>query len=569
MGIWYNLFMIRPIPKKRKVFAWISFALTLLVMLVLIVSALMPGKESAAMSGTVGDKLDDILTDSGADDIKRVEPERMLLTAGGETVSRIELICGAAKTLTASLLPENTSVDFRKIEWESANAKIATVKSGKITAKGVGTTTVTAKVAAKESVFATVEVQVKERPATDLQLAFADGTSSAVLEVGRHIALDADLLPKDATDRTLVYRSEDPAVATVDARGLVCGISEGTVRLFVEHPLSAGALTASVTLEVIPEKTPYVPLRSVNFGAIETLYTGDTGALSAHAVPEDASEAVFVYKSSDPAVLRVDSATGEYKALKRGDATVTATYALGNSIAATVPVKVRNRTLGAALSITGAQNQAEDGGYILHVDAGTAGIRFEVRGEASPLYLRFASSDKEIAEVFEDGTLATYRSSKGAEGGFVTLHITVSDHPDFSEEEGLVSVFEVRLTVEKQAFSAGIRNFGTWIRKLFGHFGAFYVLGSLAALTALLFDNGSIKRRILFGVLLFVGGFLFAGLTEILQLPIFTTGRGASFGDVLIDYMGFFPAAAILYCGTMVILAIVTYVKRHKKAEKE
>ena len=425
----------------------------------------------------------------------------------------------------------------------------------------------TATVAEKRSVSASVRVTVREIAATALTLAFTDGSDAATLECGRHAVLDANLLPKDATDRTVAYRSLDPAVATVDERGIVCGVSAGTTEIVAEHVLGKTTLSARVLLEVVAEISPYVPLRSAEFGAAETIFTGETGRLPAQPVPAEASEPLFLYKSSDPSVLRVDSATGEYVALKRGDATVTATYVLDRNITASLPVKVRNRALGASISFAGTANGAADGS--LSVDAGAAGIRLEVHAEVSPVYVRFTSSDPQIAEIFADGTLATYRSSRDAEGGIVTLRVTVADNPEFSEAAGLVNVFEVRLTVAKQAFSAGMSHFGTWIRKLFGHFGAFFVLGGLAALTALLFDNGSVKRRVIFAVLLLFGGFLFAGLTELLQLPIFTAGRGASFGDVLIDFSGYLPAAAILYGGFLLVVAIVLYVRRHKKAKKE
>ncbi len=120
------------------------------------------------------------------------------------------------------------------------------------------------------------------------------------------------------------------------------------------------------------------------------------------------------------------------------------------------------------------------------------------------------------------------------------------------------------LSPNAKPLSSRVNNWHWLIRKLFGHFGAFLLLGALTGITAILFDRESKRRRILTFALLTAFGVLFAGITEILQLDIFTSGRSCSFKDVLIDSCGYLPTFLLTY-GTYLL---VTAVKRRRKSKK-
>ncbi len=77
--------------------------------------------------------------------------------------------------------------------------------------------------------------------------------------------------------------------------------------------------------------------------------------------------------------------------------------------------------------------------------------------------------------------------------------------------------------------------FHTFIRKLFGHFGYFVILGIVSLLFYVYVLSIKLKYKL---IIHFGSGFLFAFLTEFL-LEAITAGRGPSMIDVLIDYSGF------------------------------
>ncbi|MBP5177537.1 MAG: hypothetical protein ILP02_03015, partial [Clostridia bacterium] len=53
-------------------------------------------------------------------------------------------------------------------------------------------------------------------------------------------------------------------------------------------------------------------------------------------------------------------------------------------------------------------------------------------------------------------------------------------------------------------------------------------------------------------------GFAVAGISELLQLPIFTDSRGAAFTDVLIDFSGYALGGALTIAALMVIHLIIS-----------
>ncbi len=129
--------------------------------------------------------------------------------------------------------------------------------------------------------------------------------------------------------------------------------------------------------------------------------------------------------------------------------------------------------------------------------------------------------------------------------GNVTVRVTSNADPSvFAEYTLRVSLFST---------------FKAFVRKFIGHFLLFAILGfGLSSCAILLMKKG----KYLFPVISLTVGFILAGISEALQLPIFTTGRVASWTDILIDVIG-------VICGTAAVAIIVLlYALIKKKADK-
>ena len=121
--------------------------------------------------------------------------------------------------------------------YSSSNEAVATVdQTGKITAVGEGTATITALVtgydAAGKKIYTPEEksYKVTVTPATVAVTGLT--LDAAILRLDNTVkALTATVAPADATDKTVTWVSSDPSVATVDASGNVTPIAKGTATI--------------------------------------------------------------------------------------------------------------------------------------------------------------------------------------------------------------------------------------------------------------------------------------------------------------------------------------------------
>ena len=141
-------------------------------------------------------------------------------------------------TLTVNFTPSDTT-DNKKITWSSSNPKIVSVtpdestKQCTVTALSAGEVTITATSTNGKTAQCKVIV---EAPIYSLALKNLNDetdppSTSAMMYVGKNLALTADYMPKDTTsDTTIVWSSSDPSVASV-ASGKVTALSKGTATI--------------------------------------------------------------------------------------------------------------------------------------------------------------------------------------------------------------------------------------------------------------------------------------------------------------------------------------------------
>ena len=131
---------------------------------------------------------------------------------------------------TLQLTPSFTPADAtnKNVTWSSGNDNVATVdENGIVTAVAAGdaTITVTTEDGGKT---ATCDVTVVV-PVSGVTL---DQTDISLAEY-KTATLTATVAPTDATDKTVTWASSDASVATVDANGVVTGVSPGTATITV------------------------------------------------------------------------------------------------------------------------------------------------------------------------------------------------------------------------------------------------------------------------------------------------------------------------------------------------
>lgn len=176
-------------------------------------------------------------SDDSTDDSSTVpQLEEITLSELTKTLDRYESF-----TLTASV---------GGVTWSSDNESVATVVDGVVSAKGVGTATITA---SKEgAISATCTVTVEDSGAMPI-LQVSDSEITLVKD-GTY-ALTSSVVYKRAeqTDAVITYTSADPTIAIVAADGTVSGLAYGTTTITVSaawKDVETSFLTETITVKV-------------------------------------------------------------------------------------------------------------------------------------------------------------------------------------------------------------------------------------------------------------------------------------------------------------------------------
>lgn len=134
-----------------------------------------------------------------------------------------------------------------------------------------------------------------------------------ILYVGETLSLTARVLPADATEQTIEYKSLNEDVATVSSTGTVTGISAGDVTI----QLSAGGYVKTIDLKV-EVKTSQIKINSIFI----VLKQGETFQLCAEIYPSNATDKNINFSSIDPNIASVSS-SGLVTAGDYGTTTIT------------------------------------------------------------------------------------------------------------------------------------------------------------------------------------------------------------------------------------------------------
>lgn len=289
--------------------------------------------------------------------------------------------------------------------------------------------------------------------------------------------------------------------------------AEGTVHLKFEY---AGK-TAEKTVTVVPGKIPPADFTFTNSRVTKntdgsfslTMEKGEHikniikelgfSPLNKDGKIDDNSAVYFDYETSNGKI--VNCAAYNLHAYKPGTATITYTSLYDKNIKATLHVTVPDVVDG--LTVVAPDRCVKGDKIDLTAYTGgnvTKNVKWEVvKGEGS---------------IDENGVFTSDKSGK------VTVRATYVGRPD--------------LTVEKTITVSVFDTFHTLIRKGLGHFSLFLVLGFGLFGTFFLL----IKPRWVSLPLSLLSAFVVAGISEMFQLPVFTSGRYATWPDVAIDFLG-------------------------------
>lgn len=220
---------------------------------------------------------------------------------------------GSTCVLEAVVVPENAT--NKNVIWSSGNESVVTVDQGG-TVNGVAEGNAVVKAITEDgrlTAVCQVKVAYEIIPVESIEL----DRSEMGLLIDEEVRLNATVLPENASDKAVIWVTDNPDVASVSSDGLVKAVGKGSA--VITARTSDGDKQASCKVTVT------IPVSGVSLEPEElALKVGSEYGLTATVTPSNASNKNIEWTSSNASVASVD-ANGNLTALAVGETTITVT----------------------------------------------------------------------------------------------------------------------------------------------------------------------------------------------------------------------------------------------------
>ncbi len=504
-----------------RIIAIAALICTIVVIVVMMAESAMPGDESAEQSNSLASSIQNTFGSEKEDvSVERLELEEL----GGFT--------DETYALSPIFYPENAS--DRQVRFSSSDEDIATVDdNGVVTFKSAGVVKMTVSLVSDPEISHTAQFTcygTHPSKITSVSLkkqSFKVGKSPTVFlqdQDGNELSL-AMFKPRNF-DESLVYFTK------YNIHPLAEGETE--VKFAIRDGLGKKDYQTQtfgpfkITLNHNPDFVPPQSVVADDVFEIEINEEFNLDDLVKQVQPDGASKTSLKYDVKSHGKLKSIGNTN-YRAISEGEAEVTIASSYNENIQKKVVVRVfvpKPEKL-----------------KIIAPDRAQTDKRYRLKAFGGKNYIENVewSVVKGKATIDENGVLSDLKLGK------TVVRATYKDDPTLFAEYEIKGVL-----YEDFAFS---------MRKLIGHFLLFVVIGFGLAYTYIFM----IKPRVVALPLAVASGFGLAAVSEALQLPAVTTGRYATWSDVLIDFLGSLTGIAV----ALIILGIILLAFRLSKSRKE
>lgn len=313
---------------------------------------------------------------------------------------------GKSTTLKATVFPINAT--NKSLTWKSSNTKVATVdKNGKVKALKVGNAIITATSTDGSNVSAQCKIKVVQR-VTKIKL---NKSIINLSKKGKTAKLKATVLPNDAYNKSVTWKSNNTKVVTVDKNGKIkATTNKGTT--YVNAIAKDGSKIRTRILVVVGEKVKKITLNKTSI-TLSRSTKNITYQLKKSIKNKNATYKGASWYSSNKNVATVNS-NGKVTIKHRGKVVITVKAKDGSNKSAKCKIIVKQ--LVTKLSYN-SKKQAKE-------VYRNKTIKFAVTvvpSNANNKGLTYSSSNKKVATVNSKGVI------KGIKAGTVTITAKAKD----------------------------------------------------------------------------------------------------------------------------------------------
>ena len=154
-----------------------------------------------------------------------------------------EILIGESKILSATVLPSNAA--NKTVTWKSSDKEVVMIDSeGELVAMGVGEATITATTSNGKNT--SIKITVNPIKVSEINLS----ETELNLKPEDKTTITAEVLPENATDKTIEWVSENPEIVSVED-GIITAIAAGEAKVICK---SKDGIESEVNIVVEEEK---------------------------------------------------------------------------------------------------------------------------------------------------------------------------------------------------------------------------------------------------------------------------------------------------------------------------
>ncbi|MGN0779276.1 MAG: Ig-like domain-containing protein [Aristaeellaceae bacterium] len=305
---------------------------------------------------------------------------------------------GSNQAIKASALP--TAANDRTVTLSTTDESIVRVKGSTLTPQAVGECDLTIASRQNPEVIRQYHLLVVQ-PIKQMKLT----AETKTVDIGGKLPLSVSYAPDNASIKAVTWTSTNEKVATVDASGVVTGVSKGSAT--IKATAADGSKRIASFQVTVRQQPTSITLKEssvvVNVGSYKTL--------SATVLPANANDKTVTWESSNTQVATVN-AKGRVTPVAPGTCIITCRSKNYASVYATAKVEVRQLVTKITFADTNVSFNVGD----------TCQLFWQTSpANATNTALTFSSSNTKVATVSSDGVVT------GLKRGSCTITATATD----------------------------------------------------------------------------------------------------------------------------------------------